>query len=147
MINLEMMREYVERAKWCLKETEDAFHMDNYSMTVRRGQEALELAVKAVLRYLCVEYPRDHDVSDALDEVKDKLPDYLKTKLSELKNALKKLSKDQGPAFYGFEKEGTPASSRFNRSYAEKVLNQVRELTSLCFKFLEISEREQGREL
>ncbi|MFZ2071240.1 MAG: HEPN domain-containing protein [Halobacteriota archaeon] len=75
----EMVKDYLYRAKWCLKEAEMALSGENYPMCVRRSQEALELVVKSLLRSLAIEYPREHDVGDALGYIEEKLPDYLFT--------------------------------------------------------------------
>jgi HEPN domain-containing protein len=62
-----MARDYAERAQWSLKEAEDALRSEKRAVCVRRSQEGLELASKAVLRRIAIEYPREHDVSEALD--------------------------------------------------------------------------------
>jgi HEPN domain-containing protein len=41
-----------------------------YSLAIRRAQETCELSLKGALRYLAIEYPRDHDVSDVLSRGK-----------------------------------------------------------------------------
>ena len=79
MKNVEMARDYASRSRWCLGEAQRALEGRNYPICVRRSQEALELATKAVLRYLGLEYPREHDVGEALQEI-EKLPGYLKEK-------------------------------------------------------------------
>jgi len=63
----EMARDYAERAKWVLHEAEQALAASNGPVCVRRCQEALELSAKAALRKLGIEYPREHDVGDALE--------------------------------------------------------------------------------
>ncbi|MEM2925595.1 MAG: HEPN domain-containing protein [Methanocellales archaeon] len=73
MINIDMARDYIERSKRYIKEADRAFLEGDFPTTVRRSQEALELAVKAMLRYLAIEYPREHDVGDALIEVHEKV--------------------------------------------------------------------------
>lgn len=136
MINVEMARDYHRRAKRCLKEAELSLHEGDPPMTIRRSQEALELATKAVLRYLAVEYPREHDVSDALTEIENKLPPYLKDSLPELKRLLTELAELRGPAFYGYEREGIPASKAFSHERAETIFQKVKKLVEACSAFL-----------
>jgi len=133
----EMVDDYVYRSNRCLREAEQAIAERDFAGAVRRSQEALELAIKAVLRYLAVEYPREHDVGDGLDVVQDKLPDYLKEKLPNLKQLLTELARVRGPAFYGYEREGIPASKAFGEDYAETTFKKVKEYMQLCLRFLE----------
>jgi HEPN domain-containing protein len=130
-----MAEDYAERAKWSLREAEDAFSGGNNAICVRRSQEALELAAKAVLRRLAFEYPREHDVSEALEACAERLPEYLRASLNELKMMLVELARVRGPAFYGYESEGIPASQAFTREYAAEVLDKVRRLVALCVRF------------
>jgi HEPN domain-containing protein len=130
-----MAKDYAERAKWCLKEAESALLGDNPAICVRRSQEALELAAKSVLRYLAVEYPREHDVSDALKEVEKKLPPYLASELQDMTYTLAELARLRGPAFYGYEREGIPASRAFGKEYAKSTFKKVKHLMKLCLVF------------
>lgn len=125
MRNIEMARDYAERAVRCLEEAERLLAEDP-PLAVRRSQEALELAVKALLRAMGIEYPRSHDVSDALLEHRDRLPEPLRSEAASLARLVSDLAAVRGPAFYGYEREGIPASRAFTRSYAERVFRKVR---------------------
>lgn len=132
-----MARDYLFRAKWCLKEAEMALSGKNYSICVRRSQEALELSVKSLLRSFAIEYPREHDVGDALIFIEEKIPDYLKREISSLRSLLTELARVRGPALYGYEREGIPASEAFSKEYASKTFGEVSRLINLCAKYLE----------
>jgi|YelNatPaOPRAMG01_1025707.scaffolds.fasta_scaffold13249_3 HEPN domain-containing protein len=56
MINIEMARDYFYRSERCLRET--SLEDGDYAGAIRRSQEALEMAVKSLLRVLAIEYPR-----------------------------------------------------------------------------------------
>jgi HEPN domain-containing protein len=137
-----MARDYILRAKSCSREAEQALNESDAAGVVRRSQEALELAVKAVLRYLGVEYPKEHDVSDALETVKEELSDALKQKLPELKDLSKKLAELRGPAMYGFEREGIPPSRVFTMDFASSTFSKMKEMVDLCREFVEGALRE-----
>ena len=130
-----MAEDYAQRAKWSLKEAEDALSGGNNPICVRRSQEALELGAKAVLRRLSIEYPREHDVSEALEAAAGRLPPYLRARAEELKRMLIELARVRGPAFYGYEAEGIPASQAFTKEYATEALRKVRPLVKLCVRF------------
>jgi len=130
-----MARDYANRAERIMDEAENALSNGDAAISVRRTQEALELAAKAVLRRLAIEYPREHDVSEALEAVSQRLPDYLKTRVDEIKVMLVELAKVRGPAFYGYEAEGIPASQAFTREYAAETLGKTKPLVELCVRF------------
>ncbi len=133
----EMVKDYFFRAKWCLKEAEMALSEKNYPMCVRRSQESLEMAIKALLRSMAIEYPKGHDVGDSLIYIEKKLPDYLRSEVPFLKSFLTELSRVRGPAFYGYEREGIPASEAFGKEYAGDTFEKVSKIVSLCEKYLQ----------
>lgn len=135
----EMVNDYFFKAKWCLKEAEMALSEKNYSMCVRRSQESLEMAIKALLRSMAIEYPKGHDVGDSLIYIEKKLPDYLRSEVPFLRSLLTELSRVRGPAFYGYEREGIPASEAFSKEYADDKFQSVSKIVSLCEKYLKIS--------
>jgi HEPN domain-containing protein len=125
MNNLKMAVDYVKRASRCLREAESALREEDYPMAVRRAQECVELALKAVLRYIGVEYPRKHDVGDVLVKSSDRLPEGFRAE--RLAGYLKVLSLKRGPAMYGYEEELTPASELFVRGDAEEGVRMAME--------------------
>jgi HEPN domain-containing protein len=136
MINIEMAEDYIERAKRYIREAERAFIERDFPTTVRRSQEALELGVKAVLRYLAIEYPREHDAGDALHELRNKVPAYLEREIPTFAELLSELARARGPAMYGYEREGIPVGKAFGENYAEEKLTEVIELLALCSRLI-----------
>jgi len=134
--SLEMAADYIYRADRCLREAEIALSESDFAGVVRRSQEALELAVKAALRSIGVEYPHEHDVGEALDIVQDRLPSSLRSEVSKLRELLTELSRVRGPAFYGYEREGIPASKAFSKEYAQRTYSEVRRLVQECSTFI-----------
>jgi len=130
-----MAKDYAERASWVIKEAEGALAAANYAICVRRSQEALELSAKAALRRLAIEYPREHDVSEALEAAADRLPDDVRRQLEEIKALSAELARIRGPALYGYEAEGVPASEAFTRDYAARTLDRVKPIVNLLVRF------------
>jgi HEPN domain-containing protein len=133
--NIRMAQDYGKRAKWSLKEAQDALSGGNSAICVRRSQEAIELAAKAVLRRLAIEYPHEHDVSEALAAVAGRLPAYLNAQIGQMQTMLVELARVRGPAFYGYEAEGIPASQAFTSEYAAEILEKTKPLVELCVRF------------
>ena len=130
-----MAKDYAERAKWVLREAQEALDATNYAICVRRSQETLELSAKAALRRLGIEYPHEHDVSEALDAVADRLSDSLRERLDEIKALLAELARMRGPSLYGYEAEGIPASEAFTEKYAKETLHKIRPIVDLLAAF------------
>ncbi len=122
MKSTRMAKDYAEPAQWSLKEAEAALKSGKSPICVRRSQEAFELATKAVLRRLAIEYPREHDVGEAIDAAAGKLPSYITDRVEEMKTMLTELARGRGPAFYGYESEEIPASQAFTLENASRKL-------------------------
>jgi HEPN domain-containing protein len=114
--NLDLGRDYVERATRRLKAV-DLLHAERgWADVVRESQEVVELALKGLLRHCDVEVPRVHDVSDILRENAERLPKPASAALDEICEISRRLRRDRGLAFDGSE-DLTPSekSSRAGR--------------------------------
>ncbi|MCD6243610.1 MAG: HEPN domain-containing protein [Candidatus Korarchaeota archaeon] len=123
---MQMAADYLRRSLSCLEEAEAAFRREDYPLCVRRSQESLEMAAKSLLRALAIEYPKTHDVSPVLLSVSDKLPEAIRSRVTELSSLISELAAIRGPAMYGYEREGIPASEVVSEGYAREVLEKVR---------------------
>jgi HEPN domain-containing protein len=132
-----MAQDYIKRAKRCFKESKDAFEDKDYPITIRRAQECVELSLKAVLRFIAIEYPRDHDVSSALEIAREMFPAWFSKKITEFMRISRDLSKKRGPAIYGYEAQLRPASEIFSRDDANDALVSAENVYSSCFKLIE----------
>lgn len=77
------------------------------------------------MRLIAVEYPRAHDVGDALMDNANRLPEGLRSQVDGMAKLMAELAAVRGPAFCGYEREGIPASRAFKKSYAEKIYLRV----------------------
>jgi hypothetical protein len=127
-----MAKSYIRNAKDCLDQAYTSLERGNYPLSVRRAQECVELSLKSVLRSIAIEYPREHDVSKALEIVKGKFPDWFLAKIPEFREISRDLSKKRGPALYGYEAELKPASAIFSRTDAEEALASAEEVFNAC---------------
>jgi HEPN domain-containing protein len=129
-----MALDYMKRAKRCFVECKGAFEDEDYPITIRRAQECVELSLKAILRSIAIEYPRDHDVSEALETAKEKFPDWFSIKIADFKRISRDLSKKRGPALYGYEASLRPASDIFSRNDAEEALMSADDVYNSCYR-------------
>jgi HEPN domain-containing protein len=97
---------------------------------VRESQEALELALKGLLRACGSEPPRIHDVADVLLAERDRLPAPVRSEVEGLAALSRELRRDCELAFYGAE-DLTP--SRF---YREPDATRAREAARLAVRLV-----------
>lgn len=142
-----MALEYIRRAYRTLEEAQNAFRAGDYPLTVRRSQETVELSLKAVLRFLAIEYPRDHDVRDVLLEVANsrKLPEWFMRDLEFMATVSSDLAKKRGPAFYGDEQALKPPSSIFTQVDASNALRDAERVYGNCKKLLDYASQPSAK--
>jgi HEPN domain-containing protein len=130
MRNPELARDYFDRAARRLKAIDTLYAEKGWADVVRECQEAVELALKALLRHSDVEVPRIHDVSDVLRDNVQLLPPSAASHLDELCETSRRLRRDRELAFYGSE-DLTPsafykeADARDARKLARRVVEVV----------------------
>jgi hypothetical protein len=128
----EMARSHLRRAATVLREAERIYEEEVWNLVVRRCQEAVELALKAVLRSVGAEVPKVHDVSGALLRNLKRLPPELAARIDDLVSTSRRLREEREIAFYGDEETDTEAESLFSRPDADDALAQARDVVSLC---------------
>jgi HEPN domain-containing protein len=131
-----MAEAYLADAKRSLGEAERAEQDGAYHRTVRRAQECVELALKAVLRLVGVEYPREYEVSAVLHEVIEKFPEWFASEIPRLTEISKRLAEERGPAFYGGERAFVPPASIYGETDAKWALENAAEVLHLCEQLL-----------
>jgi HEPN domain-containing protein len=89
-----------------LEEARNRLKSYDYDLAVRRSQEAFELCLKSLFRFLEREYPETHDLKKQIYELSDALKGYHfdRRQVARLVLANSMLSLWRSPAFYGDEK-------------------------------------------
>jgi HEPN domain-containing protein len=131
-----MAESYIRTAGDCLEQAHTSLEKKNYPLSVRRSQECIELSLKAALRSIGLEYPREHEVSRALEMTGKKFPSWFSVKIPKFMEISKDLSKKRGPAMYGYELELKPASAIFKKEDAEEALSSAKSVFQACEKLL-----------
>ena len=103
MQNPDLAFDYVRRAAIRLRALDVLFDAGSWPDVVRESQEAVELALKGLLRSCGVEAPRIHDVSGVLIAEKARLPKTVADAAEELARISRDLRRDRELAFYGAE--------------------------------------------
>ena len=131
----EDVRKWLEKAEHDLKVAK--YNLDGGLLDVAafHSQQATEET------FIYKELKENFKAVKVIDRMAEKLPDYLRSEISSIKKLLTKLSRIRGPAFYGYKKEGIPASRAFSKEYAHDVFDR---LVTLFAEFLEgFGEREE----
>jgi hypothetical protein len=130
MRNRELAADYVRRSQARVRALDVLFEAESWADVVRESQEAVELALKGLLRGSGIDPPRIHDVADVLLAERDRLPAALRDQIERLAAISRELRRDRELAFYGAE-DLTP--SRF---YREADASRAREAARLVVRLV-----------
>jgi uncharacterized protein len=101
-----------------------------YSDVIREAQEAVELALKGMLRQVGIEPPHWHDVGPLLDEYRDRFPVAVRDQIPRLMEISAWLRKEREFAFYG-DIDFIP-TERYTQADALVALDDARLVVSLA---------------
>ncbi len=119
MQNQELAADYVRRAAVRLRAIDVLYEAESWADVVRESQEAVELALKGLLRACGIDPPRLYDVSGVLRAERARLPAAIVDELDTLSGISRELRRDRELAFYGAE-DLTP-SGFYSRADAERA--------------------------
>ena len=139
---LKLASSYLRQAESRLKNAKDPLKDGTYPYAGRLSQECVELSLKASLRLVGIEYPKVHDVSDVLIEVRNRFPEWFKSKVEELAEISRSLTSKRELAFYGCEEEYLSPEEAIGRKEAEEAVSKAVEVYDLCEKLYDVL---QGR--
>lgn len=103
MHNRGLATDYVRRATVRLQAIEVLHRAASWADVVRESQEAVELALKGLLRNFGVDPPRLHDVSEVLRGERERLPESVHDRVDRMAAVSRDLRRDRELAFYGAE--------------------------------------------
>ena len=131
MRNLDLAKDYVLRARGRLRAVDALLEERMWADVVRECQEAVELALKGLLRHHDIEVPRVHDVSEVLRENSARFPRLVQDALEELTETSHELRRDRELAFYGSE-DITPHSF-YKEKHARTARERAGRVVSICY--------------
>jgi hypothetical protein len=131
MINEQLYRDYLIRARGRLAALDTLYQEKLWADVVRESQEIVELALKGLLRFLAIEVPRTHDVSGVLDENRDRLPASIKGSLDQMIDISQDLRRDRELAFYG--SEDISPTEFYKQKHATAARDKATLIVKLCY--------------
>jgi len=133
---IKLASSYLKQASSRLKDAREALEEGNYPYALRLSQECVELSLKAALRLVGVEYPKVHDVSDVLIEVRSRFPEWFKREIDLMADASTVLVAKRELAFYGGEEDLLTPEEVISREEAEEAVFFAEKIYPLCKKLL-----------
>ncbi|MEK7474820.1 MAG: HEPN domain-containing protein [Candidatus Coatesbacteria bacterium] len=125
-----MARSYCHQAEQSVDQAVAALEKGATGLTVRRAQEAVELALKAALRSIGVEPPKWHDVGEILREHRGKFAAPFAARIDEFAEHSSVLRERRELSLYGNESTGQNADDLFGKPEAEEALGWAREIVA-----------------
>jgi HEPN domain-containing protein len=132
----EMARDYLRRAQARRKALDTLFAAAAYPDVVRESQDIAELVLKGALRFVGVDPPKRHDAHKVLARFVDRFPHEWRLVVDELHPSLDRLAEERGPAFYGDDERGVPASDLFDEADARRAMSVADRLLDLYRRLL-----------
>jgi HEPN domain-containing protein len=130
---IELAKDYLKQANLRLQTAERVLEKDAFAYSIRQSQEGVELALKAALRLVGIDFPKWHNVGPLLEKEREKFPEVFKQRISKLALISEKLSNLREDAMYGNEQKGKGPSSLFTKADSEEILDEA----NLCLNEVE----------
>jgi len=132
--NREMARSYIRQALTRITTVKRAIETHNYAYAIRQAQEAVELALKGILRLVGIEPPRWHDVGPILRRHRDRFPEWFRRNIDRYAAISRQLRREREPSMYGDEEMGIPPERLYSRYDAELAYTYAREILEACIR-------------
>jgi len=114
----------LREAKRIESEVEAAYRGSAWNATIRRSQEVVELSTKALLKMMCFDYPKEHDVSKILGKVlKERGFEVSDEQLTKITDISSELANKRAPSFY------------YERDYRQEEAEKARQDAAIVLKF------------
>lgn len=125
----------IGRASRWLQGARRAYEDGRWDDVVYNAEMAAEQALKAILIFFGIDYPKEHDVSDAILQLVEKegIPVWFKEQLETMAESISELSDQRGLAGYGFEQGIT---AEYFKDYAPQALAKAENTFSNCDKLM-----------
>lgn len=131
-----LAKDYIIKALNRLEVLDFYLKKEDFADVLREAQEAVELAQKAMLRYVGIDPPKWHDVGMIIVEHKDKFPENIQSDLQKIAEVSKWLRKERELAFYG-DIDFIP-SEEYTEEDAKKAIEGAKMVIEVAKKVLKI---------
>jgi len=136
LINRRLAENTLEDARTILQEAKAAYEAERFHRSVRLSQESFELSMKACLRAVGIEYPKEHEISDTFAEHENMFPEWFEEEVGKIRVASVWLTEKRGIAMYGDEIRGVALSKLFTGIDGETAIKYASEAATLAERLL-----------
>lgn len=126
----------LRQAREILAEAQHLLTRGIWSLVVRRAQEAVELALKAALRWAGVEVPRVHDVGVTLADHESRFPPEFRQHVGRFVSISRRLGRERELSFYGDETTGSAPERLYVEPDARQALEDAEFVVHWCARVL-----------
>lgn len=137
MTNLTLAQSYLVKAQKRLRVLEVLLKEQAYSDVIREAQELVELALKAMLRQVGIDPPKQHDVGGLLLDFRDRFEVEVAAQTERLASVSKWLRKERELAFYG-DVDFIP-TSEYGPEDAQKAIEDARFVVQIAAQVVKLS--------
>ncbi len=127
-----MARALLAQAQVAARDAEREAAEGAHGMAIRRCQEAVELALKALLRSEGVEVPRAHDVGPTLRKHAALFPALGAEEVGKLARLSRQLFRERSIAFCGDEEQGLGPDEIYDGEDARAAIADARWVVATC---------------
>jgi len=133
MTNEERRKYLFKVAERKLKEMHTSYEEEDWNMVIRNAQESVECYLKGLLKFMNVEFPKEHNIGKYFEEIllKKKIV-FDREKMKRVKEISEYLSKKRAPAYYGEEfyskeeAENAKRDAEFVKEFALEMLESLK---------------------
>ncbi|MEM1658151.1 MAG: HEPN domain-containing protein [Candidatus Jordarchaeales archaeon] len=136
MKNTSMAKSYLRQAEERIHHAKETLERGNYPYVVRQCQEAVELLLKAALRFVGVEPPKWHDVGPVLRRESSRFPEWFQAEIGVLSRYSRILRREREPSMYGDEETGVPPDELYYREDAEDAVRKAEYVYKIVSKLI-----------
>lgn len=125
-----------------LEAAEAGFERRRYALVVSLAQQACELSLKATLRFVAIDPPRQHDVGELLAARARRFPRWFREEVPFLRESSELLARLREPATYGSPSaDRAPAELFSDPSAASDALERARRVCALATRLIKAKEK------
>lgn len=132
-----MAEAYLRQASARVKDAREALNDGLHAYALRLSQEAVELSLKAALKLVAIEYPKKHDVSDVVVDVKDRFPEWFKREVHVIADISRKLAAKREVCMYGDDVALVSPDEAVSAEESLKSVSDAEKVCELCKRLLD----------
>lgn len=136
MTNNRLSEDYLQQALMRREFIKLALERAHYGVVMRLCQEAVELCLKAALRFVGIEPPKWHDVGEILEKEKGRFSAWFQQEIPFLKQLSFELRQSRELSFYGDAESDAPAGELFSENDARAAWEKTDKAVLLCERMM-----------